>query len=76
MQLTQSLLLLLLLCGWTALQPSEPYANKYKGISICLHIFSSALVGGYVQFGVFELYKDPALVRALACHTHTSFAKC
>lgn len=47
---------------------SDEYDKKYKGISICLQTMSLALVGGYVQFGVFELYGDTALDAAMeAC---------
>ena len=45
-----------------ALAPSsDPYGRKYKGIWLCLTILSRALGGNYVNFGVFELYGDPAL---------------
>ena len=40
---------------------SDPYAAKYKGIWVCLTILSRALSGNYVNFGVFDLYGDPAL---------------
>lgn len=43
----------------------QEYANKYKGISVCLHMISLSLIGGYVQFGVFELYGDKALDNAM-----------
>lgn len=40
-------------------------SRRYKGIWICLQILSRAMSGNYVNFGVFELYGDPALkVRA------------
>ena len=42
-------------------QPQDPYGVKYKGIWICLLILARALGGTYVNFGVFELYGDPAL---------------
>ena len=42
-------------------QPQDPYGAKYKGIWICLLILARALGGTYVNFGVFELYGDPAL---------------
>jgi len=35
--------------------------QKYKGIWNCLTILTRALGGNYVNFGVFELYGDPAL---------------
>ncbi|KAI4300942.1 hypothetical protein L6164_034268 [Bauhinia variegata] len=44
---------------------ADVYTSKYKGISICLTILSRALCGNYVNFGVFELYGDRALVDAL-----------
>ena len=40
---------------------SDPYGRKYKGIWISLSILARALGGNYVNFGVFELYGDPAL---------------
>lgn len=44
---------------------ADIYAFKYKGIWISLTIFSRALAGNYVNFGVFELYGDRALEDAL-----------
>ncbi|KAK7267202.1 hypothetical protein RIF29_19867 [Crotalaria pallida] len=44
---------------------ADLYTSKYKGISICLIILSRALSGNYVNFGIFELYGDRALVDAL-----------
>ncbi|PSC72660.1 exportin-7 isoform X2 isoform A [Micractinium conductrix] len=44
---------------------SDPYGQKYKGIWNCLAILTRALGGNYVNFGVFELYGDPALKDAL-----------
>ncbi|WJX11071.1 hypothetical protein P8452_01723 [Trifolium repens] len=41
------------------------YASKYKGISICLIILERALSGNFVNFGIFELYGDRALIDAL-----------
>uniref|UniRef100_A0A7S4KJ54 Importin N-terminal domain-containing protein n=1 Tax=Guillardia theta TaxID=55529 RepID=A0A7S4KJ54_GUITH len=41
------------------------YKDKYKGISICLMILNRLLSGGYVNFGVFQLYGDSALNNAL-----------
>lgn len=35
--------------------------QKYKGTWNCLAILTRALGGNYVNFGVFELYGDPAL---------------
>lgn len=40
---------------------SDPYSNRYKGIWICFQILTRSLSGNYVNFGVFELYGDPAL---------------
>ena len=40
---------------------SDPYGQKYKGIWICLELLKRALAGNYVNFGVFDLYGDPAL---------------
>lgn len=39
---------------------SDPYAQRYKGIWVCLTVLARALSGNYVNFGVFELYGDPA----------------
>lgn len=44
---------------------SDAYTQKYKGIWICLSMLTRALGGNYVNFGVFELYGDPALQDAL-----------
>ena len=44
---------------------NEPYAYKYKGISVALTILTRALAGNYCNFGVFELYGDRALADAL-----------
>eukprot|EP00271_Cylindrocystis_brebissonii_P005659 TRINITY_DN17835_c0_g2_i1.p1 TRINITY_DN17835_c0_g2~~TRINITY_DN17835_c0_g2_i1.p1 ORF type:complete len:1060 (+),score=142.88 TRINITY_DN17835_c0_g2_i1:716-3895(+) len=43
----------------------DPYTYRYKGIWIALTILARALAGNYVNFGVFELYGDPALKDAL-----------
>lgn len=40
---------------------ADPYGQRYKGIWICMSILTRALGGNYVNFGVFELYGDPAL---------------
>lgn len=42
-------------------QTSRQYEVKYKGIAICTSILARCLDGGYVNFGVFALYGDPAL---------------
>jgi exportin-7 len=41
------------------------YMEKYKGIRLMLNTLTNALSGGYVNFGVFRLYGDPALQNAL-----------
>mmetsp|Transcript_8801 Transcript_8801/g.18815 ORF Transcript_8801/g.18815 Transcript_8801/m.18815 type:complete len:1064 (-) Transcript_8801:979-4170(-) len=41
------------------------YDTKYKGIWVCLLMLARAMSGNYVNFGVFELYGDPALKDAL-----------
>jgi exportin-7 len=41
------------------------YAARYKGAGVALQALARALGGGYVNFGVFELYGDPALRDAL-----------
>jgi len=43
----------------------EEYPLKYKGICLCITVLTRALCGNYVNFGVFELYGDPALSNAL-----------
>jgi len=45
--------------------PSDLYKYKYKGIWCSMQILTRALSGNYVNFGVFELYGDPALNDAL-----------
>ncbi|XP_071724322.1 uncharacterized protein, partial [Rutidosis leptorrhynchoides] len=44
---------------------ADNYTLKYKGIWISLEIITRALLGGYVIFGVFEVYGDTSLVDAL-----------
>ncbi|KAJ0400499.1 hypothetical protein P43SY_006678 [Pythium insidiosum] len=44
----------------------DAYAEKYKGISLCLGILYRALGGNYVNFGVFKLYNDQSLDAALS----------
>ena len=39
----------------------DPYGQRYKGIWCSLMVLTRALGGNYVNFGVFELYGDPAL---------------
>jgi exportin-7 len=45
--------------------PADPYGRRYKGIWVCLAMLTRALAGNYVNFGVFDLYGDPALRDAL-----------
>lgn len=42
------------------------YTEKYKGIGVCLDMFSHALHGNYTNFGVFELYADSSLSNSMA----------
>eukprot|EP00298_Acanthocystis_sp_HF-20_P008470 c17696_g1_i1.p1 GENE.c17696_g1_i1~~c17696_g1_i1.p1 ORF type:complete len:428 (-),score=142.60 c17696_g1_i1:27-1310(-) len=44
---------------------NNPYAERYKGISVCFQILTKVMTGNYVNFGVFELYGDKALSEAL-----------
>merc|ERR1719299_60651 len=44
---------------------SDVYAAKYKGAWLLFQIFHRSLAGNYVNFGVFELYGDPCLTKAL-----------
>ena len=39
----------------------DAYSHRYKGVWVCLSILTRALSGNYVNFGVFDLYGDPAL---------------
>lgn len=48
----------------SGVDPSQVYTLKYKGITAIFNMFKCALVGDYVNFGVFELYGDDALNRA------------
>ncbi len=41
------------------------YLEKYKGIRLMLATLTHALGGGYVNYGIFSLYSDPALQNAL-----------
>lgn len=47
--------------GTGATSGSAVYDARYKGIWICLLALARAMSGNYVNFGVFELYGDPAL---------------
>lgn len=40
---------------------NDPYKERYKGVMLSMQILARALNGGYVNFGVFELYRDKAL---------------
>lgn len=44
---------------------SNDYAPRWKGVAAALTCLVKALEGGYVNFGVFALYGDPALNHAL-----------
>lgn len=44
----------------------DPYRVMYKGNWVAMLLFSRALGGNYVNFGVFSLYGDPALQDAMA----------
>ncbi|KOM34306.1 hypothetical protein LR48_Vigan02g045600 [Vigna angularis] len=44
---------------------ADMYTSKYKGMSLCLIILTRAISGSFVNFGIFELYGDRALVDAL-----------
>ena len=46
---------------------ASPYDARYKPIWVALTVITRALAGNYVNFGVFELYGDPALKDALEC---------
>ena len=41
------------------------YSHRLKGIRLSFLLLKNALSGGYVNFGVFRLYNDPALENAL-----------
>eukprot|EP00611_Tribonema_gayanum_P000066 TRINITY_DN1003_c0_g1_i5.p1 TRINITY_DN1003_c0_g1~~TRINITY_DN1003_c0_g1_i5.p1 ORF type:complete len:1118 (+),score=547.47 TRINITY_DN1003_c0_g1_i5:341-3694(+) len=43
----------------------DPYKTAYKGAALCMSALTTALAGGYVNFGVFALYGDKALDNAL-----------
>jgi exportin-7 len=43
----------------------DVYREKYKGIALALAMLSRSLNGSYVNFAVFDLYKDAALSNAL-----------
>jgi len=50
------------------------YSEKYKGTMLCLIILTRALVGNYVNFGVFALYGDSALPDALSIGLKLAFS--
>lgn len=41
------------------------YKEKYKGLAVALEMFSHAMNGNYVNFGVFDLYGDGTLNNSL-----------
>eukprot|EP00891_Asterochloris_glomerata_P007395 jgi/Astpho2/7395/fgenesh1_pm.00114_%23_12_t len=43
----------------------DPYMQKYKGVWLSITVLTRALAGNYCNFGVFDLYGDPALKDAL-----------
>ena len=43
------------------MQARDAYASRYKGMWVCLQALARAMSGSYVNFGVFDLYGDPAL---------------
>jgi hypothetical protein len=45
---------------------ADAYSRRYKGVWIALQALTRALNGGYVNFGVFDLYGDRALRDALS----------
>lgn len=49
----------------TPLRQNDPYKERYKGIALLLGTLNVALVGNYVNFGVFALYNDTALENVL-----------
>ncbi|XP_064383025.1 exportin-7-like isoform X2 [Halichondria panicea] len=49
----------------TDIPADKIYPLKLKGISICFEMLKGALCGTYVNFGVFRLYGDDALDKAL-----------
>jgi len=51
-------------CSGTNIQ-TDIYKQRYKSMALALNVLNSALGGNYVCFGVFALYDDPALDRAL-----------
>lgn len=51
--------------GGTSGAEAQAYQRVYKGAWVSMSIFARALEGGYVNFGVFALYGDPALNDAL-----------
>ena len=47
--------------------PSDPYAYKYKGIAAAHTALQRSLTGNYVNFGVFDLYRDGVLTESIEC---------
>jgi len=50
----------------TDIPQDQLYKMKLKGVMICFGILRAALCGGYVNFGVFNLYGDTCLEDALS----------
>jgi exportin-7 len=50
------------------------YKDRYKGIAVSLLTLSRCLSGGYVNFGVFQLYGDSALSDALDTVLHLTLS--
>lgn len=48
------------------LDPTQLYTHKYKGVTVCFTMLKCALLGDYVNFGVFQLYGDDALDSAFS----------
>ena len=42
----------------------DPYKTYYKGVMVCMGILTHLLIGGFVNFGIFDLYGDKALESA------------
>ena len=49
----------------TDVPDDQIYRTKLKQISLCFQILRSALAGGYVNFGVFQLYGDECHMNAI-----------
>eukprot|EP01135_Chromosphaera_perkinsii_P004888 Nk52_evm8s303 gene=Nk52_evmTU8s303 len=53
--------------------PDRVYQDLYKGMWICFRIFEVALCGNYVNFGVFQLYGDDTLEKAVQIYLKMIF---